>query len=238
MRTFSSNSKGEKNRNQIIFKKTYSDGNMELLRGKESLKIDFFISFIFSCAESSWLGRLFSSWVNGVCSRCSAQASHCRSFSCWGAQAPGHSGFSSCGAQAQWLCSRALEHRLGSCGARAQLLHNMWDLSHALASEPPGKPKSQFLEGHGILYLHAIFNFYYNKSAFILKQTRLGNNFSPLVYIKRTGKDDFQKQTISLSINVFRTENFCNTYLLGDNSLEVIHISVPVVSEALPFMSG
>ena len=32
-----------------------------------------------------------------------------------------HIGFSSCG-------SRALEHRLGSCGTRAQLLHGMWDL--------------------------------------------------------------------------------------------------------------
>ena len=31
-----------------------------------------------------------------------------------------HAGFSSCG-------SRALEHRLSSCGARAQLLRDMWD---------------------------------------------------------------------------------------------------------------
>ena len=55
-------------------------------------------------------------------------------------------GFSSCG-------SRALEHRLSSCGAWAQLLHGMWDLlepglkpvSPALAGRflttaPPGKP--------------------------------------------------------------------------------------------------
>ena len=55
-------------------------------------------------------------------------------------------GFSSCG-------SRALEHSLSSCGARAQLLHGMWDLpgpglepvSPALAggfltTGPPGKP--------------------------------------------------------------------------------------------------
>ena len=54
-------------------------------------------------------------------------------------------GFSSCG-------SRALEHRLSSCGTRAQLLHGMWDLpgpglepvSPALARRflttvPPGK---------------------------------------------------------------------------------------------------
>ena len=56
-----------------------------------------------------------------------------------------HTGFSNCG-------SRALEHRLSSCGARAQLLHGMWDLpgpglqpvSPALAggfltTAPPGK---------------------------------------------------------------------------------------------------
>ena len=55
-------------------------------------------------------------------------------------------GFSSCG-------SRALEHRLSSCGARTQLLQGMWDLpgpglepmSHALAggfltTASPGKP--------------------------------------------------------------------------------------------------
>ena len=55
-------------------------------------------------------------------------------------------GFSSCG-------SRALVHRLSSCGARIQLLHGMWDLpgpglkpmSPALAggfltTAPPGKP--------------------------------------------------------------------------------------------------
>ena len=55
-------------------------------------------------------------------------------------------GFSSCG-------SRALKSRLSSCGARAKLLHGMWDLpapglepmSPALAGRflttaPPGKP--------------------------------------------------------------------------------------------------
>ena len=61
-----------------------------------------------------------------------------------------HAGFSSCG-------SRALEHRLSSCGARAQLLRGMWDLpgpglepvSPALAGRllttvPPGKPDPVF----------------------------------------------------------------------------------------------
>ena len=66
--------------------------------------------------------------------------------SCCGAQALGLVGFSSCG-------SRALAHRLNSCGVRALLLCSMWDLPHsgvepvspALAggfftTEPPGKP--------------------------------------------------------------------------------------------------
>ena len=59
-----------------------------------------------------------------------------------------HAGFSSCGSQ-------AIELRLSSCGARAYLLHGMWDLpgpglellSPALAggfltTVPPGKPEN------------------------------------------------------------------------------------------------
>ena len=60
-------------------------------------------------------------------------------------------GFSSCG-------SRALERRLSSCGARAQLLRGMWDLpgpglepvSPALAgfltTAPPGKSRDSVLK--------------------------------------------------------------------------------------------
>ena len=58
---------------------------------------------------------------SGVYSGCSAQASQYGGFCCWGEQVPGCSGFV--------LCSYAsLEHRLSSCGARAQLLHGMSDL--------------------------------------------------------------------------------------------------------------
>ena len=62
-------------------------------------------------------------------------------------------GFSSCGMQAQQLWLAALERRLSSCGARAQLLRCMWDVpgprlepvSPALAggfltTAPPGEP--------------------------------------------------------------------------------------------------
>ena len=60
--------------------------------------------------------------------RCRVRASHCGGFSCCGARALGWRasvvvahGFSSCSL-------RALEHRLSSCGTRAQLLRGMWDL--------------------------------------------------------------------------------------------------------------
>ena len=89
----------------------------------------------------------------GATLRCGARASHCSGFSCCRAWAPGARasvvvarGLSSCGLQ-------ALEHKLSSCGTRAQLLRGMWDLpgpglepvSPALAGRflttaPPGKP--------------------------------------------------------------------------------------------------
>ena len=61
--------------------------------------------------------------------------------------------------------SRALEHRLNSCGARAWLLPRMWDLprpgiepmSLALVggfstTEPPGKPQNSFYLAKWYLY--------------------------------------------------------------------------------------
>ena len=73
----------------------------------------------------------------GATLRCSAQPSHCGGFSCCRA--------------------RALEHRLSSCGARAQLLRGMWNIpgpglepvSPALAggfltTVPAGKPQFFF----------------------------------------------------------------------------------------------
>ena len=73
------------------------------------------------------------------------QASHCRGFICCRAHTPGRAGFSKCSSQAPG-------YRLSSCGTKAYLLQDMWDLpgsgikpmSPALAgrfftSEPPGK---------------------------------------------------------------------------------------------------
>ena len=98
----------------------------------------FLSLFIFDDAGSSLLCELSSS--------CGVRASHCGGFCCR-AQAPGCTGFCSCGSQ-------ALAHRLRrSHGARASLVHGMWDLPRpgiepttpALAggcftTEPPGKP--------------------------------------------------------------------------------------------------
>ena len=80
-----------------------------------------------------------------VCS-CSAQASHCGGFSCWGAQVLGCVGFSRCGLQAPEL-------RLSGSGTSAQFPHGMQDLPRAgikvvspalqgefLITGPPGKP--------------------------------------------------------------------------------------------------
>ena len=49
--------------------------------------------------------------VRGATLHCGAQASHCGGFSCWRTWAVEHMGFRGCGSQ-------ALEHGLGSCGAR------------------------------------------------------------------------------------------------------------------------
>ena len=81
---------------------------------------------------------------------CGVWASHCGGFFCWQSLSSRRAGFSRCG-------SRAVERRLSIGGARAQLLHGMWDLpgpglkpvSPALAggfltTEPPGKPMSRY----------------------------------------------------------------------------------------------
>ena len=77
--------------------------------------------FIFGCARSSLLHKLFSSRIE---QRLLSKL-QCMSFS-WQwllfLLARGHVGFSSCG-------TLVLEHRLSSCGARAQLLYGRWDLS-------------------------------------------------------------------------------------------------------------
>ena len=88
----------------------------------------------------------------GLFSTCSVRASRCGGFSCCGAQALGHTGFSS---WAPGLCSTGLI----SCGSRAQLLLSMWDLLRSgiepvcsalvggfFTTEPSGKPLFQVMD--------------------------------------------------------------------------------------------
>ena len=88
----------------------------------------------------------------GATLRCGARASHCGDFSCCRAQALGTRA-SVVVAHGLSNGLRALEHRLSSCGARAELLRGMWDLpgpglkpmpaalaGRFLATAPPGKP--------------------------------------------------------------------------------------------------
>ena len=118
-------------------------------------KYIYFYLFIFG-SFGSLLLRVGSLQLRraGAALHCSAWAFHCGGFSCCRAQSLGTQasvvvahGLSSCGL---W----APESRLRSCGARAQLLHSMWDLSRRglesvspalaggfLTTAPPGKPK-------------------------------------------------------------------------------------------------
>ena len=114
---------------------------------------NFIYLFIFGYIGPSLLHTGFLQLQRvGATLPCGAWASHCSGFSCCGAWALGAQasvvvahGLSSCGSQ-------ALERRLNSCGARAQLLRSMWDLprpglepiSPALATAPPGKSQLWF----------------------------------------------------------------------------------------------
>ena len=89
----------------------------------------FIFYFFFGCIGSSLLraGFLQLRQVRSTLC-CGVWASHCSGFSLLQSMGSRHVDFSSCGTWAQQLWLLALEHRLSSCGARAQLLHGMWDL--------------------------------------------------------------------------------------------------------------
>ena len=71
----------------------------------------YLLIFIFDCAGPLLLCGLFSSCGKWGYSVAAAQTSHRSGFSCCGAWALGHVGFSSCSSQ-------ALEDRLNSCGTQ------------------------------------------------------------------------------------------------------------------------
>ena len=114
------------------------------------------LAFCFGCVGISLLRSGFLQLLRaGVTLCCGAQASHCGGFSCCGAHSSRHAGsvVAARGPQSAWasivashgLSShglRALESRLSSCGARAWLLHGMWDLPG-----PGNEPMSSALAG-------------------------------------------------------------------------------------------
>ena len=137
------------------------------LKREHTTNITLYLAFFFFCCIGSSLLRVGFLQLQraGAVLHCGVRASHCGGFSCCGAQALGTRtsvvvarGLSSCSAQALGCVglgscgSRALEHRLSSWGAQAQLLHSMWDLPGPgrepvspalaggfLATAPPGK---------------------------------------------------------------------------------------------------
>ena len=79
----------------------------------------FFLSLFMAVLGLPCCVGLFSSYSKqGLLSSCGAQAPHCCGFSCWGAQALGYAGFSSCNMSAKSL------QLLGS-RAQAQYLWHM-----------------------------------------------------------------------------------------------------------------
>ena len=149
---------------------TPRDSNLVAI-GWNQVSTYFFLIFLFSFFKIfiylflAALGlrcctRAFSSCRERGILCCSAPASHCGSFSCSGARGSRRTGLMSCG-------SRALEHRLSSCGVRALLLHVMWDppgsglepMPPALAggfptTAPPGKPSTYFLNQTKLIQMH------------------------------------------------------------------------------------
>ena len=129
----------------------------------------FFNFFIFGCAGSLLLRRLFSS-----CSEWGCSSLRCTGFLLqWllllqstGSRAPSFSSRSTWAQQLHW----ALEHRLSSCDQWAELLHCMWDLPGSgielkfpalvggfFTTEPPGKPQEciflyQFVKSFSLLF--------------------------------------------------------------------------------------
>ena len=102
--------------------------------------------FIFGCAGSLlvWAFSSCSEW--GQLSSCGAQSSHCGGFSCYRAQALGHTGFSSCDVWV-WL-PHACEIFLDS-GSNLCSLHWQVDFSPL---DPQGSPDCIFLRENDWLW--------------------------------------------------------------------------------------
>ena len=83
--------------------------------------------FIFGHAGSLLLrGLSFSCGEWALLFSCSAWASHCGCFSCWGIWTLWHVGFSSCSTWAQWLPLWGSRAQANSCGTQALLHCGTW----------------------------------------------------------------------------------------------------------------
>ena len=118
-------------------------------------------------------------------------------------------GFSSCG-------SRALERRLSSCGARAQLLRGMWDLPG-----PGLEPVSPALAGGFLTTMppgKSLYLYFYHTPGNSLKAGELlvdcVNSYACLVFF-RVGPMDLRKSQTFLGIYGFsmKFSSFC--FLIG-----------------------
>ena len=74
---------------------------------------------IYICRSLLPCGLFSSHGKRGLLSHCGARASHCGGFSWCRARAPGPTGFSGPATRLSGCSSRALEHRLSSCGTWA-----------------------------------------------------------------------------------------------------------------------
>ena len=124
----------------ILYFKIYANSS-SLLKNNLKIYLFFAVLGLCCCTDFSLVALSGDYFLSG-----DEQAPHCCGFSCCGAWALEHSGFSSCG---------SLAPECNSCNVQAWLLHCMWDLpqlgieplSPALAGrvftpEPLGKPLS------------------------------------------------------------------------------------------------
>ena len=119
----------------------------------------FVCLFIYGCVGSSLLSAGFLQLRRaGATLHRGAWASHCSGISCCRARALGTRASVIVAHRVRSCGSRALEHRLSSYGARAQLIRGMWDLPGPglelvspasaggfLTTVPPGKPLDSIL---------------------------------------------------------------------------------------------
>ena len=156
----------------------------------------FLLILIFGCIWSLLLCMGFLQlWRAGATLHCVVWTSHFGGFSCCRARALGAQGSVVVACRLSSCSSWALERRLSSCGARAQLLHGMWDLSGPglepvspvlaggfLTTAPPGEPYV-FLPYLTVTTLYLIFLKYIKQQGAHGLLNYLFSNFEGLAFL-------------------------------------------------------